>query len=90
MDPNVLVAVVSASGVIVSAGFGVLIAVITNRRETKGSAELAADKASDEKEEVLRERIQLKDERIAALTLKIVDLEAENARLRRQHNGDDQ
>lgn len=84
MDPTVVVALVSAAGIVISASFGVLIAVITNRKETTGSAEIAAEKASEEKEEVLRERIQLKDEQLAHYKLMIVDLEADNERLRRK------
>lgn len=85
-DPTVFVAVISAIGVVISGGFGVLVAVITNRKEKKSTAEIAAeqaaDKAAEEKEEALRERILLRDEQLLAAQKRIQELEAENSRLR--------
>lgn len=87
LDPTIAVALVSAAGIVISASFGVLVAVITNRKETTGSAENAAEqaanKAHEEQEDALRERLLLRDEQIVALKLKNAELEAENARLKR-------
>lgn len=87
-DPSIVVAIVTVVGVVISAGFGTLVALATNRKEKNSSAlravELATEKASAEKEEALRERLQLRDEQNVALRLHIVDLEAEISRLRRK------
>jgi len=87
-DPTVVVALVSVIGIAISGAFGVLVAVITNRKEKSDAAaraaERAAEKATTEMEEALRERITLRDEQIAQLKLTIVDLEATIERLRRR------
>lgn len=87
-DPTIVVALVSIIGIVISGAFGVLVAVITNKKEKNDAAgraaEQAADRATSEKEEALRERIQLRDEQIAQLKLTIVDLEATIERLRRR------
>lgn len=85
VDPTVLVALVSLIGLVISGGFGLMVAVITNRKEKKNAAEeafdKAAEKASAEKEEMLRERIALRDEQIASLNQRLLDRDNEIRRL---------
>lgn len=59
-EPAVIVALVSIGTAMVTTAGGVLVALLTNRRE----AENAAD---DARESTLRERLALRDEQIAAL-----------------------
>lgn len=85
MDPSVVVAVTSVGTAIVTTGGGVLIAVLTNRREAENAAETAADesaeKAEKDLEATLRERLALKDEQIEALEFKVRNRDEKIARL---------
>ncbi len=88
LDPTILVALVSLVGIIISAAFGLLVAVVTNRKETKSSAEEAADQtletAQDLTTSLYKERLAFKDEQIAQSKLIIIDQAAEIARLKRK------
>lgn len=72
VDPSIAVALVSIGTAIVTTAGGVLIALLTNRRE----AENAAD---DSRELTLKERITLRDEQLAAERARVVILEADLA-----------
>ena len=74
MDPAIIVALVSIATAVVTTAGGVLVAMLTNRRE----AENAAD---DAMEQTLRERIALRDEQIAALERKVQNRDDKIARL---------
>lgn len=75
MDPSILVAIVSVATAFVTTLGGVLVAIITNRRE----AENAAD---DAMAMTLRERLVLRDEQIAGLEHKVRNRDAIIAQLR--------
>lgn len=85
MDPSVVVAVTSVGTAVVTTGGGVLIAVLTNKREAQNAAETAADESADKAEKdleaTLRERLALKDEQIEALEFKVRNRDEKIARL---------
>ena len=74
MDPALTVGLVSVATAIVTTAGGVIVAMVTNRRE----AENAAD---DARELTLRERLKLRDEQIAALEHKVQNRDDKIARL---------
>lgn len=85
MDPSVVVAVTSVGTAVVTTGGGVLIAVLTSKREAENAAETAADdsaeKAERDLERSLRERLVLKDEQIDALEFKVRNRDEKVARM---------
>lgn len=60
MDPTIAVALVGLGGIFVTSVAGILVAIITNRREKGQAAETSLEK-------VLREKISLRDEQITDL-----------------------
>lgn len=74
MDPAIIVALVSVATAVVTTAGGVLVAMLTNRREAENAADDAVEKA-------LRERLELRDEQIAALEKKVQNRDDKIARL---------
>lgn len=85
MDPSVVVAVTSVATAVVTTAGGVMIAILTNRREAENAAETAVEdsveQANRDKEAALRERLTLKDEQIEALEFKVRNRDEKVARL---------
>lgn len=71
MDTAIIVAALGLSGTVVVALIGMVVNLATNKTRVHTAAEeavlLSAEKAQEDKEQALRERLLLRDEKIAAL-----------------------
>jgi TolA-binding protein len=88
MDPTIAVAIVTAIGFVISSSIAGLITYATNRREPKSAAEEAAEEATsravEEKEEVLLQRIALREDQILGLERKVKRQADDIAKLKMQ------
>lgn len=91
MDAGIAVALASVGTAIVTAAGGVLVALLTNRKEAENAAEQAAEAASEkanlDRVAALQERLALKDEQIAALEWKVRNRDEQIAQLGREREG---
>jgi hypothetical protein len=67
VDTAILLALISTTGVLITGAASVVVAAITNRRESKSAAEDAAQKSQEQFLEVKDERLTLRDEQIILL-----------------------
>jgi hypothetical protein len=86
MDNATLAVLLTFGGTIVTAISGVVIAVVVNNRERAGTAEATADKLEEKWRAFKDEQIQDLRNKVADLTLKLVDMEA--AKNREQDRAD--
>ena len=90
MDTPILLALISTGGVLVTGVASIMVAFITNRRESKNAAVDAADNAADEATRAQLaakdERITLRDEQIQAKDLQLADCLGKSAAVQGELN----
>lgn len=90
MDPTLAVAFVSIITALVTTSGGVLIALVTNRKEAENAAVRAAENAEERaegaKHEALEALIRLRDEQVENLANRNERLQSDNDRLRSEND----